>query len=81
MDKTTKKLSRLRRGTRGTGVQATHPKGSNVVDMSNRQEIPSAHDKTWYKVSGSNASNGLGLQNSDTLQARFLIEKPTYVKS
>ena len=81
MDKTTKKLSRLRRGTRGTGVQATHPKGSNVVDMSDRQEIPSAHDKTWYKVSGSNASNGLGLQNSDTLQARFLIEKPTYVKS
>ena len=81
MDKTTKKLSRLRRGTRGTGVQPTHSKGSQVVDMSDRQEIPSAHDKTWYNLSGGNPSDGLGLQNSNTLQARFLIEKPTYVKS
>ena len=81
MDKTTKKLSRLRRGTRGTGVQPTHSKGSQVVDMSDRQEIPSAHGKTWYKVSGGNPSDGLGLQNSNTLQARFLIEKPTYIKS
>ena len=81
LDLTTKKLSRLRRGTRGTGVLATHSKGSKVVDMSGRQEIPSAHDKTWYKVSGGNPSDGLGLQNSNTLQAKFLIEKPTYIKS
>ena len=78
---TTKKLSRLRRGTSGTGVVGTHSKGSKVVDMSIKQEIPSAHDKTWYKLSGGNPSDGLGLQNSNTLQARFLLEKPTYVKS
>lgn len=81
MNTTTKTLSRLRRGTLGTGVQLIHSKGSKVVDISTRQEIPSAHGKTWYKPDGSNASDGLGLQNSNSLQARFLLEKPTYIKS
>ena len=81
LDKTTNKISRLRRGTSGTHIPASHPDGSNVVDVSTRQEIPSAHSKTWYTTQGSNASNGLGLQNSTTAQADFLLEEPTYIKS
>jgi hypothetical protein len=81
LDKTTNKVSRLRRGTSGTHIPASHSVGSLVVDVSNRQEIPSAHTKTWYNVSGGNASDGLGLQNSTTLQSNFLLDEPTYIKS
>jgi len=78
---TTNTLSRIKRGTLGTGCQSTHTAGSLVVDTSSRQEIPSAHTKTWYQVSGGNPSDGNGLQNSTTIQADFLVKKPTYIKS
>ena len=81
LDKTTNKISRLRRGTSGTHIPASHPNNSLVIDVSHRQEIPSAHTKTWYTVKGSNASDGLGLQNSTSVQASFLLDEPTYTKS
>jgi len=81
LDIATNTISRLRRGTSGTHIPASHPIHSDVIDVSTRQEIPSAHDKTWYTTQGSNASNGLGLQNSTTTQANFLLDEPTYIKS
>ena len=81
MNTTTNKLTRLRRGTSGTHIPTTHTEGTTVEDIGHRQEIPSAHSKTWYKVSGGNASDGLGLQNANTTQSDFLLEEPTYIKS
>jgi hypothetical protein len=81
LDKTTNKVSRLRRGTSGTHIPASHPLGADIFDISSRQEIPSAHSKTWYTTEGSNASNGLGLQSSTTVQSNFLLDEPTYIKS
>jgi len=81
IDNINNKIKKLRRGTSGTHIPASHPTNSLVIDISSRQEIPSAHEKTWYNTSGSNASNGLGLQNSTTVQASFLLEEPTYTKS
>lgn len=73
-------ISRLRRGTMGTSIKE-HSSNSDVVDISNRQRIENADAKTWYKPDDSNASNGLGIQNSDTAQANFLLEKPTFLKT
>lgn len=81
IDNVNNKIKRLRRGTSGTHIPTSHPNNSLVIDISSRQEIPAAHDKTWYNTSGSNASDGLGLQNSTTVQASFLLEEPTYTKS
>ena len=64
----------------GTSIKE-HSSNSDVVDISDRQRIENADAKTWYKPDDSNASNGLGIQNSDTAQANFLLEKPTFLKT
>ena len=72
-------ISRLRRGTMGTSIK-THSRNDTVMDISDRQVIPNGDTNTWYQHSGSNPANGLGIQNSNSVQAGFLLEKPTFIK-
>ena len=73
-------IGRLRRGTMGTSIK-DHEVNSSVVDISERQEIPNSDAKTWYKLTDSAPSDGLGLQNADSVQSKFLLEKPTFIKT
>lgn len=73
-------ISRLRRGTMGTSIK-THSRNDTVMDISDRQVIPNGDTNTWYQPSGSNPANGLGIQNSNSVQAGFLLEKPTFIKT
>jgi hypothetical protein len=66
-------LGQIRRGTLGTGATAFHAAGTSVVDVGAKQRIPNSNGKIWYNQGGSTASNGLGLQNSTTNQAKFLL--------
>ena len=74
-------LSQLRRGVAGTAAIQTLVKGTRVTDMGYDQEIPDAHGKIWYDQGTNTAANGLGLQNSTSIQAKFLLEKPTLLQS
>jgi hypothetical protein len=65
-------LGQLRRGTLGTGAKLNHAAGSRVVDSSTATHIPNASSVTWYDAGTSTASNGRGLQASNTQQARFI---------
>ena len=73
-------ISRLRRGTMGTSIKE-HGVNTSVIDISERQEIPNPDAKTWYKLTDSAPSDGLGLQNAGTIQSNFLLEKPTFIKT
>ena len=73
-------ISRLRRGTMGTSIKE-HEVNTSVIDISERQEIPNPDAKTWYKLTDSTPSDGLGLQNAGTIQSNFLLEKPTFIKT
>ena len=58
--------------------------GFLVVDGGKDQSLPSSntHTNTWYNTGSTTASDGLGLQNSTTLNANFLkdgeAEIPNY---
>ena len=65
-------LGQLRRGTLGTGAKLNHATGSRVVDSSAVTQIPNAGNVTWYDAGTNTASNGRGLQISNTQQARFI---------
>jgi hypothetical protein len=65
-------LGQLRRGTNGTGASIVHAVGSRVVDASARTHIPSAENVTWYNTGTLTASDGRGLQVSNTQQAKFI---------
>jgi hypothetical protein len=75
------RLYNIRRGTGGTGAIAVIPENTIVQDASAKQRIPDAHGRIWYDQGGGNASNGRGLQNSTTVQAKFLLEKATLLQS
>jgi hypothetical protein len=66
------KLTQIRRGTAGTPI-LEHSAGAMVVDGGLGEEIPGAHNTVWYSAGTGTASNGLGLQNSTTTQAQFLL--------
>jgi hypothetical protein len=66
------RLTQIRRGTAGTPI-LEHVAGEMVVDGGLGEEIPNAHTAIWYEAGLSSASNGLGLQNSMTTQAQFLL--------
>lgn len=69
-------LSQIRRGTNGTGAAMKHESGTYVVDTGQKTIIPGGGDVVWYDLgSNSNISNGLGLQQSTTAQALFLLDK------
>ena len=69
-------LGQIRRGTSGTGSLTQHRAGSLVIDASERTSIPGGGNVTWYDESDTTPSNGAGLQNASTIQAKFLTEKP-----
>jgi hypothetical protein len=68
-------LSQIRRGTAGTGAKQIHAAGSIVSSVGEDNKIPGASTRTWYTSTGSAASNGTGLQNSNTIPAKFLKEQ------
>lgn len=81
IDRTNNKLFNIRRGTAGTGAISVIPENTLVQDASAKQKIPDAHASIWYDQGDGTATNGLGLQNSNTMQAQFLLEKPTLLQS
>jgi len=70
-------VSRLRRGTQGTGAKSVHALGSNVFDVSGQQIPGNTHTQVWYTSGDGTAADGQGLQNSSTLQAQYLVAKRT----
>lgn len=81
IDRTNNKLFNIRRGTAGTGAISVIPENTLVQDASAKQKIPDAYASIWYDQGDGTATNGLGLQNSNTMQAQFLLEKPTLLQS
>ena len=74
-DLATNTLGQIRRGASGTAI-TTHTAATEVVDAGSSQAIPEASSQVWYTPGESTASDGLGLQNSDTKQAKFLLASP-----
>ena len=52
----------------------TISKGFNVIDGGKDQQLPASdtHTKTWYNTGTGTSADGLGLQQSNTLNALFL---------
>ena len=67
-------ITNIRRATSGTAMIQRITPGFLVVDGGKDQSLPSSntHTNTWYNTGSSTASDGLGLQNSTTLNANFL---------
>ena len=76
-DNATNTITRIRRSTSGTGARDTYPVGSNVFDVSGQKIPGDTHTKVWYTAANGNPSNGKGLQRSETVPAKFLVEKRT----
>lgn len=76
-DETLNTLTGLRRSTAGTGANATHVSGTRVQDLTGQTIPGSTHTNTWYSLGAGTATDGLGLQNSDTVPAKYLVEKKT----
>jgi len=83
LEKTGNVLSRLRRGTQGTGAPDFHKTGVDVFDYSLIQALPGTTLDTiiWYDEDITNATNSLGLQKQNSPQALFLKDKPTKLPS
>ena len=69
-------ISQIRRGTAGTQIYTRIAAGFLVVDGSREQRLPATdtHTKTWYDLGTGTAADGLGLQQSSTVNANFLKE-------
>ena len=67
-------ITGLRRGTGGTQIYTRIVPGFLVVDGSRDQYLPATdtHTKTWYDLGSGTAADGLGLQQSSTVNANFL---------
>jgi hypothetical protein len=74
-------ISGLRRGTGGTQIYLRIEPGFLVVDGSREQRLPATDTdtKTWYDLGSGVASDGLGLQQSTTVNANFLKESEAQV--
>lgn len=75
-DTVNNKLTKIRRGTGGT-VMSAHGIGTKVQSAGLNDEIPSAHARVWYNQGIGTATDGNGLQNSTTEQAKFLLAGPS----
>lgn len=75
------RLGQLRRGIKGTSAPIDVTAGTLIQDISQNQSIAQAHNKVWYDQGTGTATNGLGLQNSTTPQAEFLMAEPTILES
>lgn len=67
-------ITNIRRGTGGTQIYTRIAPGFSVVDGSRDQYLPAidTHTKTWYDLGSGTAADGLGLQQSETQNAKFL---------
>jgi hypothetical protein len=77
-------ITKLRRGTLGTAVVQRITPGFLVVDGGRDQYLPATntHTNTWYDTGVGTAADGLGIQQSSTVNANFLkaceAEVPNY---
>jgi len=67
-------ITNLRRGTRGTRYAPIHRAGVAVIDASEDSRLPAtdSHTKTWYDLGTGTPANGLGIQASTTVNAKYL---------
>ena len=67
-------ITKLRRATNGTAMVQRITEGFLVVDGGKDQLLPATntHTNTWYNAGSGTASDGLGLQQSTTINANFL---------
>jgi hypothetical protein len=74
-------ITNIRRGTGGTRFANKHRIGTNTSDGSEDQRMPetTTHTQTWYTKGTSTASNGLGLQESSSVNALFIKSKEAIV--
>ena len=74
IDTTDNYITGLRRGTAGTPILNRIVPGFLVVDGSKDQYLPATdtHTKTWYDLGSNAAADGLGIQQSSTVNANFL---------
>lgn len=75
------KLGQIRRGVSGTGAINIIPPGTIIYDISEDQAVPNAHNRIWYNNTNVSASDGNGLQNSSSEQAKFLLERRAILDS
>jgi hypothetical protein len=70
-------LSRIRRGTGGTGAAKQHPVGMPVIDAGIENKITgdNTDSNVWLDQGITTAADGNGMQKSTTSQAKFLREK------
>lgn len=67
-------ITNLRRATRGTRYAPIHRAGVAVIDASEDSRMPATdtHTKTWYDGGTGTPANGLGIQASTTVNAKYL---------
>ena len=67
-------ITGLRRGTRGTRHALIHRTGVAVIDASEENRMPATntHTNTWYNTGVGVASDGNGIQSSNTINGKFL---------
>lgn len=66
-------LGQIRRGVGGTGAKI-HSIGSTVINVGPSTIIPNSTEGTWYNPGAGTASDGSGLQSSNTIPGRFITE-------
>jgi len=67
-------ITGIRRSTRGTRYAPIHRVGVAVIDASEDSRMPATdtHTKTWYDTGVGTPANGLGIQASTTVNAKYL---------
>ena len=67
-------ITGIRRSTRGTRYAPIHRVGVAVIDASEDSRMPATdtHTKTWYDTGTGTPANGLGIQASTTVNAKYL---------
>lgn len=79
IDHINKTLGRIRRATAGTGAPALHTSGTRVVDAGPDQKVPDDAGRIWMDPGVSKPTTGVGLSFSNTVQARFLKARPSFL--
>ena len=74
-------ITNIRRGTSGTRFANIHRAETYISDGSEDQRMPetTTHTHTWYTKGTTTASNGLGLQESSSVNALFIKSKEASV--
>ena len=65
-------ISGLRRGTAGTGMHQVHESSSVVLDIGAGEALSTPYNETWYNQGATTASDGVALQQTDSVAANFL---------